>query len=339
MAEAVRGLSSPKLIILLGNADAFEEQVAKLEESFPGVPSIGCIAMGYHQRVVEKGVAIVGFEEGCTVAAGILEKVSSMPARNIGRLETDIRTVSPGRGDTAVIDFCSANDACVLSSITPLISQHGIQLMGATGDGGKVSANGKLYPDGCAYAVIKNLGGKVKTYKENIYTPMEGVRLIASKTDRSRYYIGELNGRSAKQVYMEILGITESKIATQTFKNPFGKLTGEDVCIISIKEVQGSGIACFRQVNDSDILTILEARDLDEVASQTMDKIRSDFHRISGVFSVNCLFRYIMFTENGHLNDYLDKMSKLGMHCGLVGYGEHYNNQFVNQTMTCVVFE
>ena len=24
---------------------------------------------------------------------------------------------------------------------------------------------------------------------------------------------------------------------------------------------------------------------------------------------------------------------------GLVGYGEHYNNRFVNQSMTCVVFE
>ena len=24
---------------------------------------------------------------------------------------------------------------------------------------------------------------------------------------------------------------------------------------------------------------------------------------------------------------------------GLIGYGEHYNGQFVNQTMTCVVFE
>jgi hypothetical protein len=29
----------------------------------------------------------------------------------------------------------------------------------------------------------------------------------------------------------------------------------------------------------------------------------------------------------------------LGSHGGLVGYGEHYNNRFVNQSMTCVVFE
>ena len=37
--------------------------------------------------------------------------------------------------------------------------------------------------------------------------------------------------------------------------------------------------------------------------------------------------------------EYLRDMGALGNHAGLVGYGEHYNNQFVNQSMTCVVFE
>ncbi len=39
------------------------------------------------------------------------------------------------------------------------------------------------------------------------------------------------------------------------------------------------------------------------------------------------------------MEDYLKTMSTLGEHAGLIGFGEHYNQQFVNQTMTCVVFE
>ena len=39
--------------------------------------------------------------------------------------------------------------------------------------------------------------------------------------------------------------------------------------------------------------------------------IRSDFPRISGVFSVNCLFRYKLFTENGYMQEYLRDMSTL----------------------------
>ena len=39
------------------------------------------------------------------------------------------------------------------------------------------------------------------------------------------------------------------------------------------------------------------------------------------------------------MQEYLREMAALGSHAGFVGYGEHYNNRFVNQSMTCVVFE
>ena len=67
--------------------------------------------------------------------------------------------------------------------------------------------------------------------------------------------------------------------------------------------------------------------------------IQRDFPKVSAVFSVNCLFRYLLFTQNNYMQDYLNDMGRLGNHAGVVGYGEHYNNRFVNQSMTCVVFE
>ena len=71
----------------------------------------------------------------------------------------------------------------------------------------------------------------------------------------------------------------------------------------------------------------------------TLQRIRRDFNHISGVFSINCVFRYLLFSQEHHMEDYLKTMSTLGEHAGLIGFGEHYNQQFVNQTMTCVVFE
>ena len=133
--------------------------------------------------------------------------------------------------------------------------------------------------------------------------------------------------------------MSEKEIQTQTFKNPFGKINGDDTCIISIKEVNGNALTCFRQVNDSDVLIMLELGDYKAIVKDTINTIRRDFPRISAVFSVNCLFRYLLFTDNHYMNEYLQEMSALGCHAGLVGYGEHYNNRFVNQSMTCVVFE
>lgn len=339
LKEAVRGLNNPQLIMLFSNGEQFEAHVKNLEELYPKVPSIGCIGMSYDTRVVEKGVAVVAFFGGVIVAANVLECVSAMPVKYIERLEQDVVTVNGSQQDTVCIDFCSGNDACVLTTIYSVLKRKNISLVGGTGDAGKVAANGKVYKDAVAYALVRNQSGKVKVYKENIYHPMGEYRFIASRTDRANYMLGELNGRSAKQMYQEILHVTEKQILTQTFKNPLGKLDGNDIWIISIKDVSGYALTCYRQVNDSDVLVLLELGDYKKIVKETIQTIRRDFPRISAVFSINCLFRYRLFSENHYMQEYLYEMSALGNHAGFVGYGEHYNNRFVNQSMTCVAFE
>ncbi|MCI8949617.1 MAG: hypothetical protein HFG49_06170 [Lachnospiraceae bacterium] len=339
LAEATRGLGRPQFIMLLSNDTQFEAHVKELEELYPGIPSIGCIGMSYDTKIVERGVGIIAFTDGVTAAANVLEQVSTMPVKYIKRLEQDVAKVGGSDRDTVCIDFCSGNDACVLTTINTVLKRKGISLVGGTGDKGKVSANGKIYPDAVAYGMIRNQNGRVKTYKENIYHQLGDYRFIASNTDKARYIIGALNGKPAKQVYQSILHVTDQQILTQTFKNPFGKINGDDTCIISIKDVEGNALACFRQVNDSDVLILLELGDFKAITKETIQTICRDFPKRSAVFSVNCLFRYKLFSEQNYMQSYLQEMSSLGSHAGFVGYGEHYNNRFVNQSMTCVVFE
>lgn len=339
LTEAVSGLDNPQFIMLMSNGAQFETHVKALEKLYPGVPSIGCIGMSYDVSVVEEGVGVVAFLDGVEAAANVLQQVSSMPVKYIQRLENDMLKINGSSEDTVCIDFCAGNDACVLTTINTVLKRRGIPLVGGTGDAGKVSANGRIYEDAVAYALVRNLGGRVKTYKENIYRKYGNYRFIAADTDKEKYVLGTLNGKSAKQVYKSILHVTDEQILTQTFQNPFGKINGSETCIISIKEVQGDALACFRQVNDSDVLILLQLADYEAVTQQTIQKICRDFPNRSAVFSVNCLFRYKLFCERGYMDTYLQNMSELGSHAGLVGYGEHYNNQFVNQSMTCVVFE
>ena len=332
-------ITSPALLVLMSNADQFEEHVAQLEAAFPGVPSIGCIGMSYDRQVIEKGVMVVAYTEGVTATANVLEQASCMPVKYIRRLQNDLKKMNPSLNNTVCINFCTGNDACVLTTMCSVLENKKAALIGGTGDAGRVSANGKIYEDAAAYAVIKNNTGKIKIYKENIYQPSGDYRLIASKTKKDGYLIGELNGRPAKQVYTEILQIDEKAIESQTFKNPFGKINGTDTGIVSVKKPVGNGLSCFRAVNDSDVLTILEAKDTFRIVGETISQIKQDFPHVSAVFSINCLFRYLYFQQNSELQQYLDTMGTLGNHAGLFGYGEHYNDQFLNQTMTCVVFE
>ncbi len=338
LKEAVKGLSNPAFIMLLSNQQQFDAHVIELEKMFPNVPSIGCIGMSYSKIIEENGVGVIAFYDGIQATANVLEEVSVMPAKYIKRLNSDIKKINANKNDTICIDFCSGNDACVLTTMGTSLRPLGISLVGGTGDAGKVSANGIVYEDSVAYALIKN-NGKVRAYKENIYKKMQNYRFIASKTDKARYMIGALNGRSAKRVYQDILHVSEREILTQTFKNPFGKINGNETCIISIKDVQGDSLACFRQVNDSDVLVLLELGDYKQIVKNTVAAIRKDFEKPSAVFSVNCLFRYKLFSQSNYMQQYLNEMSLLGSHAGFIGYGEHYNNQFVNQSMSCVVFE
>ena len=339
LEEALRGLQNPQFIMLLSNNTQFEAHVKALERRFPGVPSIGCIGMSYQIGVVENGVGIIAFSDGVTAAANVLESVSIMPVKHIRRLEQDLQAVGSSGSDTVCIDFCTGNDACVLTTLNTALSHRGISLVGGTGGEGRVAANGRVYQDAVVYGVVRNRNGRVKTYKENIYHQMGNYRFIASNTDRSNYILGSLNGKPAKQVYQSILHVTDEEILTRTFQNPFGKINGDDTCIISIKEVQGNALACFRQVNDSDVLILLELGDYQAITRQTIQQICREFPRRSAIFSVNCLFRYKLFSEHNYMQAYLREMAALGNHAGFVGYGEHYNNRFVNQSMTCAVFE
>lgn len=282
LAQAISEITAPKLLLLMSNNEQFEQHVEELERHFPGVPSIGCIGGSYGGQTVvaDNGVAVIAMEGNLSVVTNVLEQASTMPVKYIGRLEEDINKVAASENNTICIDFCSGNDACVLTTIYSVLGKKHISLVGGTGDGGKVSVNGKIYADADAYALIRNNDGKIKVYKENIYKQVPACRFIASKTDRSKYLIGELNGRPARKVYQDILNIGDKEMATQTFKNPLGKMNGQDICIISIKEVVGDKLECYRQVNDSDVLTLLELQDISHVVENTINQIKKDFTHI-----------------------------------------------------------
>lgn len=330
-------LSGASLLMMITTNDRFEMHVKQLHTKYPDIPSIATTGHFYGSTLREGGVGIVALS-GVKAATGVLRSVSTMPMRDITAFAENVRKVNANAHNSVCIDFCSGNDAMTIAAMNTVLKKSNISLMGGTAFDGKVAVNGEVHLDACAYAIVRNEGGKVKVYKENLYRPMDDRRFIASGTDRSRYYIGELNGKPAKAVYMNEFGISERDISKQTFSNPFGKITGDEICIISLKEPSGNGLCCYRQVNDSDVLTLLSIGDHAEIANETIGRIRADFSNISGVFAVNCAFRYLYFKEHNFLGSYLQSMSKLGSFCGFVGNGEHYNDQFINQTMSCVVF-
>ena len=61
LRAAAGNIRNPDLVLMFASDGKLEKHAEELETFFPGVPSIGCIAMAYDTKTVEKGVVLVGF--------------------------------------------------------------------------------------------------------------------------------------------------------------------------------------------------------------------------------------------------------------------------------------
>lgn len=345
VAEALKTISEPTaLFFAVASEEMLENAAMKIEERFPGIPSIGGVGQSYaDKQFCDKGITVIAMKDNINVAADVLEQAAVMPIKYIRRLENAVKQVGGQRGNTACFDICSAGvDVRAVTTLSDFLCRLGYELAGGTSNSAYVACNGKVYKDACAFLIIKNLKGKIKAYKENIYIDSKNDKnqFMVTEADPLNYQISTLENMTAEKVYTSALGISRDKITTQTFKNPFGHICGSDTYIISIKDVGSKGdIITYRPANKMDFLTILEIGDYREVVQETIAGIKRDLGHVSAVLSVNCLFRYILFNDEHYWDKYLSEMSSDFSHAGMVGVGEHYNTQFVNQTMCCLAFE
>lgn len=344
VAEALKSIQAPEaLLFIVSDEQMLAEAAMQIEMAFPGVPSIGGVGQSYAGKVtVDQGIAVIGMKDQIKVAADVLEQASLMPAKYIRRLEHAFEAVDAQEGNTACYDLCSAGaDLRAVTTLSSYMRPRGYELAGGTSNSSTVACNGKIYKDACAFLVFKNLNGKIKAFKENIYVhSADKKQVMVTDADPKSYTMRTLENVPAEEFYRATLGIGKEAMDTQTFKNPFGHVCDGDTYIVSIKEADAQGnLVTFRPVNKLDFLTILELGDYRAVVGETVAELEEALGNVSAVLSVNCLFRYIMFGNEHYWDDYLSTMSSSFAHAGMVGVGEHFHSQFVNQTMCCLAFE
>ena len=340
VTEALQTVKSPEAILfIVSDEKQLSDAAAQIERAFPGVPCIGGVGQSYAGKTnVDQGISVIGMKEQIRVCADVLEEASRVPAKYIRRLENAFSAVGAQAGNTACFDLCSAGaDLRAVTTLSSYMRPRGYELAGGTSNSKTVACNGRIYQDACVFLVFKNLKGKIRAYKENIYVhSAEKKQLMVTDADPKSYTIRTMDSVPAQELYCSSLGIGKDAMDTQTFKNPLGHVCDGDTYIISLKETDAQGnLVTYRPANKMDFLTILELGDYRSVVENTVRSLSG----MSAVLSVNCLFRYILFGNEHYWNDYLATMSSSFAHAGMVGVGEHYNTQFVNQTMCCLAFE
>lgn len=337
--EILPKINNPNLLIYITTEENLLKHTEEIKKNYPNIPSIGFVAIGYEEnKTCEKGLTVISFTDNIEVCTNVIEDIDKYPIKYIRRLENDLKTINAESSNTVCFDICTGYDGRLVTTINTMLSKQNIALCGGTTSYNNIAVNGEIYENACGYALIKSNKGKIKVYKENIYSPTDR-RYIATKVDSSNNYIYEIDNKPAKDIYMSELNINEKEVETQTFKNPLGRLYGDEVYLISIADIQDKALHCYKQVNLMDVLTIMEINNYRDTVNETISKIKNDFTNLNGLFSVNCLFRYYLFNNENYWDEYLKNMNNLAYHTGFVGVGEHYCKQHINQTACIIAFE
>lgn len=345
--SATQGLKAPTMIIFMAPYDMAEETAALLVEAYPDTPSIGTIGTKLvNGQVDDEHLAVLAFFDDVKASCGVITDISKCPVACVGEIKKKMGEISASRENTVCIEYCTGSEEKLVTTFTSCLGAKEIPLVGGTVFGvpdGKqpiVAYNGKVYEDACVYAFVKNLTGKVKVYKENIYEKKACLPHFATKVDVERKALIELDGKPAADVYSREIGIPRDKIIDNVLVNPMGRAVGEQVFISSMMSLESNGtLVNYKRINKNDCIYFLSLGDYREIERNMRAQIKRDMQKISLVLSVDCIYRYLLYGQENYTTTYARDMAELGPHMGIVGGGEQYNNQHVNQTMVCVAFE
>ncbi|SDB27633.1 FIST N-terminal domain-containing protein [Eubacterium oxidoreducens] len=347
VAEATTKISAPAGIYFQSSYESLEEISGLLAEKYPDVPLIGTSATSYVGKVVSDQIlVVVAFGQGAQVKSGVLRFLSTSPLYDIDDLDQALTSLSATADNTVCLEYCTNDEEQLVSSMNVALEKRGITLAGGTvfgvpnGKTAYVCVDGAIYEDACAWLVVKNTSGKIRTYSENIYgIPVDAKRHVATEVNTSNRELISLDHQAATSVYEQETGVGGNAIVDNALQNPLGRIVGDDTYIISPYELGKNGsIISYKRVNENDTIAILELLDYDQINEQTREKIASD-GKVSFVFTINCIYRHILFGNEKYMDRFLSNMEDLGPHVGVVGGGEQYKLQHVNQTMVVVVFE
>lgn len=350
ISEATEGLVSPKLILFFSDVPNFQGYAETIKNKFKESIVIGSTTFaGFCKDGAYKNALLVmGIEEGIECYADVLEEVNRYPLKYVDRV---IKCVDKFKDVTNTICFevSTALISCeeiVLSTLNSVLEEKDIPLFGGSaGDLGRaektmISFEGKVYENASAFVIIKNLSGKIRLYRENIYKPTNHY-FTATKVDVRNRIVYEYDNKPAAKVTAEALNTTIKELPKYLDSYPLGRIIGSDMYITANNAVtKNDGMEYHARVYNNSKMVLLEPDDYRKVNDETIEKVKREVPKPSLAIMVNCLARSMLFEKDGYINEFAKKMSNaLGDYIGFAGYGEQLGEQHFNQTMVLAVFE
>jgi len=344
---ATKQISNPTLVVFVSSYGHFEGATKLLHEKYPLAQVIGMTGYAYSKtEAVTEYVGVWAINSGIEAKCDVMNDLDRFPMKHIKKLEQAVEQVHPGRENTICLAFMTNDQDCLTTTLNSVLMRKNVELIGATPFnslecenplGDKVSLNGIVYKNSCVYAVIKNLNGRVKVYKENIYQAI-GKKMVVTKVNKETNEILELNGKPALKEYYSSIDEATNGTREGIIQNSICRLVGHEEFSL-VTDILPKGMVCKKKLDVNDVICAEKLGDYRQVNAETKRMIDADFSKVSTIFTLDCIFRYLAFSEVNYIQTYLNTIQSIGKQVGFITGGETYKNQSMHQTMVCAVFE
>jgi hypothetical protein len=232
----------------------------------------------------------------------------------------------------------------VLSTVHDSLLEAGVPLIGASaygvllGEKHCVILDGKVHTRSCAYAFIKNKGGKIHLYKENIYKRQSRRAHFANLVEPGTKTLFQLDGVPALELYQEETGVQLEDILSAMPRHPLGRALGDDTCIIQTMSVDRNGVMFNgKAIYENDSIYIMDVDDYRQIHEELLASIQAS--PVSFLLGFDSANRVRLFAEEDALTDYVASFRTVAPAAIFVGDGQQFNNQHMNQTLVLAAFE
>ena len=351
VVERINRDGEPMLVIYFAPANLFEFYSKSLHKAYEKAIVIG--ASTYvsfsSQGAGKHALSAIAIYEGIECAADVLQDISHYPLQYISRIDEACEKLS-GVDNALCLEYCTASGNCeelVQDTFKAALEHRHMDTIGGSAgaptanDTAYVSLNGEVYEEAAVFVIIRNLGGRILTYKENMYTPTEHV-LTATDVDCDERIVYEYNNESAAGLVASTLGMDYEVFKNEVFAfHPMGRLRGDEVYITAPKEIMPDGsVSYFARIYNYTKLAIMEPLEIEKVWKETSANIHYEIENPSFTIAVNCIIRSMYFENNNKFGNFCQFLKdEFGSYVGMSGFGEQYNYEHVNMTMVLLMFE
>lgn len=348
-AQAALQNFAPKLILFFASSvyDA-TAPAAELEKAFPGCRIIGsCAHSEYCNDGYTDGSISLMAMDAESIADVAIHVVEDLPAKPdfsgaVKEMEAHFG------GSEEIFQHFDCYVGLVLFDSAPKKEEWFMDKLGMATDvlfvGGSSSdagngvthvyADGKTYANAAVLAMLKTVNGYdvIKTQSACILNER---KLEVTKSDMENRVLLEFDGRPCGEVYAEVLGVAQDKIADYFVSNPLGIVSGEEIFVRTFNEIQPAGISLHCGIPEGSEINVLKIGNIVEDTKNALDAVIT--YTPAGVINFNCLYRTFEMLQKDLVAPYCalwGRYPSIGCSTGGEAYLGH-----INETSTVLVIK